>query len=74
MFRTTHHKIMQVPHQVALVAGIIALASWSWNHQGMHQGAQGMNLQEELAGQSLSEGGQVLFDIGALLLLRGNRS
>lgn len=74
MFRTTHRNTLHIPHRVALVAGVVALASWSWTHQHVHQGNQGMVLQEELAGQQISEGTQVLFDIGALLLLRGNRS
>ncbi|GAB4192283.1 MAG: hypothetical protein Tsb002_21850 [Wenzhouxiangellaceae bacterium] len=70
MFRTTSHRVFNIPHGVALAAGFIALASWAWSTQAVQQAGQQIAAQEELANASVEEGGKALLDLGLILLLR----
>jgi len=73
MFRVTSHKAIHIPHRVALLAGLIALSSWAWTQQASHRNEQGLTLQQELSTAAVQDSGQVLLDIGVLLLLNNNK-
>lgn len=70
MFRTTRHKTLHVPHRLALAAGLLALASWSWTSQTLHDTGNALAAQEEIASATVKEGSKALLDMGILLLLR----
>jgi len=70
MFRTTRHKAFRIPHGVAVAAGLLALASWSWNSQSMRDAGNALAAQEEVAAAAVKDSGRTLLDIGVLLLLR----
>lgn len=71
MLRTTRHKVFHIPHGVALAAGLMALASWTWTTQDPHNGGGIMAAQEEMASSAaVDEGSKALLDLGLLLLLR----
>lgn len=71
MLRTTHKKIVHIPHGVAVAAALLALSAWGVGHQQITQTASTVVAQqEEMAQVAVQEGSRALLDIGALLLLR----
>lgn len=71
MLRTTHQKIVQIPHGVAVAAALLALSAWGLDHQEVRQSASHVvSQQEEVAQAAVQEGSRALLDVGALLLLR----
>lgn len=73
MFRVTGHHTLHIPHRVALLAGLIALSTWTWNHHGHHAHEQSLAAHEELSNTAVKESQRALLDLGILLLLKGTQ-
>ena len=73
MFRVTSHHTLHIPHRVALLAGLIALSTWTWDHHGHSAQEQAMAAHQELATGAVKESRRALLDLGILLLLKGTQ-
>ncbi|GAB4186445.1 MAG: hypothetical protein Tsb002_10870 [Wenzhouxiangellaceae bacterium] len=70
MFRTTPHKVLRIPHGLALAAGLFALVVSAFGSGLFHQNNPLLAAQEEMASAAVEESGKALLDLGVILLLR----